>query len=69
MAIVVDSGQWTGERDDTPLAMPIVWGEFETEAARDSAMARLRAAGARSSDEPATDEAGRAGGTAMPPGP
>ncbi|MGG5811876.1 hypothetical protein [Falsiroseomonas sp. CW058] len=47
MAIVVDSSQWTGERDETPLAIPVVWGEFADEAARDNAMARLRAAGAR----------------------
>lgn len=46
MAIVVDSSQWTGQRDDTPLAIPIVWGEFDSEAARDAAMARLRQAGA-----------------------
>lgn len=47
MAIVVDSSQWTGSSDDTPLAVPVVWGEFADEAARDAAMARLRAAGAR----------------------
>lgn len=47
MAITVDSSQWTGERDDTPLAVPVVWGEFESEAARDHAMARLLASGAR----------------------
>jgi hypothetical protein len=47
MAIVVDSSQWTGQRDETPLAVPVVWGEFADEAARDAAMARLRAAGAR----------------------
>lgn len=47
MAITVDSSQWTGQQDDTPLAVPIVWGEFADEAARDQAMARLREAGAR----------------------
>jgi hypothetical protein len=46
MAITVDSSQWTGQRDDTPLPVPVVWGEFESEAAREAAMARLRAAGA-----------------------
>jgi|GEM_PF-3527523 len=67
MAIVVDSGQWTGDRDDTPLAVPIVWGEFENEAARDDAMARLRAAGALNQGEgPGRDEAGRAGGAGVP---
>lgn len=67
MAITVDSSQWTGQRDDTPLAVPVVWGEFENEAARDNAMARLRAAGARQPDEaPGADEAGRAGGRAAP---
>ncbi|WP_368417192.1 hypothetical protein [Falsiroseomonas sp.] len=49
MAITVDSSQWTGERDDTPLPVPVVWGEFESEAARDNALARLKAAGARDS--------------------
>jgi hypothetical protein len=52
MAITMDSSQWTGERDDTPLAVPVVWGEFESEAARDNAMARLMAAGARNSGTP-----------------
>lgn len=70
MAIVVDSSQWTGERDDTPLAVPIVWGEFESEAARDGAMARLREAGARHhGEEPGADEAGRAGGATIPVAP
>ncbi|WP_270938259.1 hypothetical protein, partial [Falsiroseomonas oryzae] len=65
MAITVDSSQWTGQRDDTPLAVPVVWGEFESEAARDDAMARLRAVGARGHDEvPGAEEAGRAGGAA-----
>jgi hypothetical protein len=68
MAITVDSSQWTGQRDDTPLAVPVVWGEFENEAARDNAMARLRAGGARGhEDTPGADEAGRAGGTVAPP--
>ena len=40
MAITVDSSQWIGQRDDTPLAVPVVWGEFWSEAARDHAMAR-----------------------------
>jgi hypothetical protein len=52
MAITVDSSQWTGERDDTPLPVPVVWGEFENEAARDAALAQLRAGGARDSDGP-----------------
>lgn len=47
MAIVVDSSQWTGQQDDTPLAVPVVWGEFESEAARDRALSHLRASGAR----------------------
>jgi hypothetical protein len=47
MAIVVDSSQWTGQQDDTPLAVPVVWGEFENEAARKAALSRLREAGAR----------------------
>jgi hypothetical protein len=47
MAITVDSSQWTGQSDDTPPAVPVVWGEFETEAARDDAIERLRASGAR----------------------
>jgi hypothetical protein len=53
MAITVDSSQWTGERDDTPLAVPVVWGEFADEAARDNAVARLRAGGARDASMPA----------------
>lgn len=52
MAITVDSSQWTGQRDDTPLAVPVVWGEFDSEAARNDAMARLRAAGARAPGDP-----------------
>jgi hypothetical protein len=52
MAITVDSSQWTGERDDTPLPVPVVWGEFESEAARDNALARLKVAGARDSGGP-----------------
>ena len=52
MAITVDSSQWTGERDDTPLPVPVVWGEFESEVARDNALARLKAAGARDSGAP-----------------
>jgi hypothetical protein len=47
VAITVDSSQWTGTQDDTPLAVPVVWGEFENEAARDAAIAQLRARGAR----------------------
>lgn len=45
MAITVDSSQWTGQSDETPLAVPIVWGEFASEAARDAAIARLREGG------------------------
>jgi hypothetical protein len=62
MAIVVDSSQWTGERDDTPLAVPVVWGEFESGIARDNALSRLRAAGARDHGTPAST----AGGVAPP---
>jgi len=47
MAIVVDSSQWTGEADSTPLAIPVVWGEFPDEAAREAAMQRLQSAGAQ----------------------
>ncbi len=47
MAITVDSSQWTGQSDETPPAVPVVWGEFESEAARDAAIERLRAGGAR----------------------
>ena len=69
MAITVDSSQWTGQRDDTPLAVPVIWGEFESEAARDDALVRLRAAGARMpSDRPDAAEAGRSGGFAAPGG-
>jgi hypothetical protein len=57
MAITVDSSQWTGQRDDTPLPVPVVWGEFESEAARDSAMARLLAAGAHHTATPSGVEA------------
>jgi len=57
MAITVDSSQWTGERDDTPLPVPIVWGEFADEAARDAALARLRAEGARDGPAPAPAKA------------
>jgi hypothetical protein len=61
MAITVDSSQWTGQPDDTPLAVPVVWGEFEDEAARDAGRDRLIEAGAR---DPAT-----AAGEAAPPAP
>lgn len=47
MAITVDSSQWTGQADDKPLAVPVVWGEFADEATRDAAIARLRDAGTR----------------------
>jgi hypothetical protein len=47
MTIVVDSSQWTGSSDDAPLAVPVVWGEFADDAAREAALARLRDAGAR----------------------
>jgi hypothetical protein len=59
MAITVDSSQWTGQPDDTPLAVPVVWGEFENEAARDAGRARLIEAGAH---DPATSA-----GPAAPP--
>jgi hypothetical protein len=54
MAITVDSSQWTGQRDDTPLAVPVVWGEFESAAVRDDVLAGLRAAGARDHGAPPT---------------
>lgn len=63
MAITVDSSQWTGQHDETPLAVPVVWGEFESEAARDSALTRLREAGARDESTPA---AAGTGGVAPP---
>jgi hypothetical protein len=56
MAITVDSSQWTGHQDDTPLAVPIVWGEFANEAAREEALSRLREAGARD-ERPASEGA------------
>jgi hypothetical protein len=62
MAITVDSSQWTGHQDDTPLAVPIVWGEFANEAAREEALSRLRQAGAR--DERTAPE--DTGGVAAP---
>jgi hypothetical protein len=52
MAITVDSSQWTGQRGDTPPAVPVVWGEFADVAARDAAALRLREAGARDADAP-----------------
>jgi hypothetical protein len=58
MAIVVDSSQWTGQRDDTPLAVPVVWGEFESGIARDNALSRLRSAGAQDHEGPAPSTAG-----------
>ncbi|NKC29446.1 hypothetical protein [Falsiroseomonas selenitidurans] len=42
MAITVDSGQWTGE-SDAGSAVPVVWGEFADEAARDRAREELGA--------------------------
>jgi hypothetical protein len=62
MAITVDSSQWTGERDDAPLPVPIVWGEFENAAAQEAALARLRAHGAT---DPGTAPA--PGGVAVTP--
>jgi hypothetical protein len=47
MAITVDSGQWTGQPEGTLPGVPVVWGEFADEAARDAAALRLREAGAR----------------------
>jgi hypothetical protein len=47
MAITVDSSQWTGERDDTPLPVPVfglLAPDAETRARVESA---LREAGAR----------------------
>ncbi len=52
MAITVDSSQWTGQRDDTPLAVPVVWGEFESEAAREAARRRLVEGGAHDPNTP-----------------
>ncbi len=66
MAITVDSSQWTGERDETPLAVPVVWGEFADEADREAALAKLREHGAHDPGMPGRDEAGRAGGSAVP---
>jgi hypothetical protein len=52
MAIVVNSDQWTGETDNTPLAAPIVWGEFADRAALDRAVERIEAEGSfRRGDE------------------
>jgi hypothetical protein len=65
MAITVDSSQWTGERDDTPLAVPLVWGEFADDAAREAALVRLRAAGARDQETGAVPSAAT-GGVAPP---
>lgn len=65
MAITVDSSQWTGQEDDKALAVPVVWGEFEDEASRDAAIARLRGIGAQDEvgepgaatpEEPATND-------------
>jgi hypothetical protein len=47
MAITVDSSQWTGEADTSPLAIPVVWGEFANDNARDEAMRQLQGAGAQ----------------------
>lgn len=55
MTITVDSSQWTGQSDAKAPAVPVVWGEFADEAARDAAIARLRSGGAR--DEHADSEA------------
>lgn len=63
MAITVDSSQWTGERDEAPLAVPIVWGEFADAAGRDAAAERLRAAGAH---DPAHAADAAAGGVTEP---
>lgn len=70
MAITVDSSQWTGQSDETPPAVPVVWGEFENEAARDAAIARLRGAGAQDEvggTEAATPEAPATNETVDPP--
>lgn len=42
MPIVVDSSQWTGQDDDTPMAGPVVWGEFTEGAELDRVAERLR---------------------------
>jgi hypothetical protein len=55
MAITVNSSQWTGESGDSGgKAAPVVWGEFASDAARDAAIAELRAEGARR-QQPTTD--------------
>ena len=58
MAITVDSSQWTGEQDSPAPSVPVVWGEFADEAARDAAIARLRQSGAE--EEAATTGAATA---------
>jgi len=45
MTIEVNSAAWTGEYDDTPLAVPIVWGEYADEPALRAAVGRLDADG------------------------
>jgi hypothetical protein len=41
MAIRANSAEWTGQYDDAPLAVPVVWGEFADVAALQAAVARL----------------------------
>jgi hypothetical protein len=53
MAITVDSSQWTGQGQDAAKAVPVVWGEFADDAARDRAAGMLRADGAKR-DDPTT---------------
>jgi hypothetical protein len=59
MAITVDSSQWTGQGQDAAKAVPVVWGEFADEAARDRAAGLLRATGSERDDtasRPATTD-------------
>ncbi|GGG49983.1 hypothetical protein GCM10010964_41570 [Caldovatus sediminis] len=41
MAIRANSAEWTGQHDDTPLTVPVVWGEFADAATLPAAAARL----------------------------
>jgi hypothetical protein len=59
MTIVVDSSQWTGEPERG--GVPVVWGEFASPEARDTALARLRRLGVRREGEAALDLPANAG--------
>ncbi|MBU8544024.1 MULTISPECIES: hypothetical protein [Roseomonadaceae] len=54
MAITVNSSQWTGESSESAKGVPVVWGEFASDAARDAAIAHLKADGAKR-QTPTTD--------------